>query len=227
MAFFSFLYLKYTNKFNNTNPIKLITILLTNKRLYSESAPPAENEGLDHQINSLNPDIMNAKPVHSICCLNKIAPTMTNIIPAIENIQISEIVNIMMTEFAFQNGEKNSVNLDLKQNFIFKGDKNLAVFVLFNLLKNALYHQGKINIHLERKEDYNLLHFKDTGAGIPADKLPAIFESFITSDKKEGTGLGLPFCKRVMKGFDGDITCNSKKGEYTEFILHFPRVSYN
>jgi signal transduction histidine kinase len=43
----------------------------------------------------------------------------------------------------------------------------------------------------------------------------------MTSGKKGGTGLGLPFCRRVMKAFGGDISCKSVAGEGVEFCLKF------
>ena len=48
-------------------------------------------------------------------------------------------------------------------------------------------------------------------------RLELIFESFFTSGKKDGTGLGLPFCRRIMRAFDGDIICKSKVKKGTEF----------
>ena len=72
---------------------------------------------------------------------------------------------------------------------------------------------------------FNYLYFRDTGPGIPEYKLESIFESFMTSGKAEGTGLGLPFCRRVVTAFDGKIVCNSKLGEYTEFTIFFPQLS--
>ncbi len=77
---------------------------------------------------------------------------------------------------------------------------------------------AKINIWLGGDKKY--LYFKDNWIGIPKDKLESIFDSFFTSNKKGGTGLGLPFCKRVMKAFGVDISCKSKEGEFTEFFLN-------
>jgi len=136
------------------------------------------------------------------------------------NLSIASIVELAIKEFAFESEEqKNLININLENDFIFKGDKTLMIFVLFNLLKNSLYYKAKINIWLD--DGKKCLYFKDNGVGIPADKLRSIFDSFFTSNKKRGTGLGLPFCKRVMNAFGGDISCKSKEGEGVKFCLQF------
>lgn len=146
--------------------------------------------------------------------------------------QVSEVIETAIKEFAFAgSAERAKVSSNLKDNFYFKGDENMLVFVLFNLLKNALYYlkaypESRITINSKQGDDgFNYLYFCDTGPGIPKDKLESIFESFITSGKAEGTGLGLPFCRRVVTAFEGKIFCNSKLGEYTEFIISFPKLS--
>jgi two-component system CAI-1 autoinducer sensor kinase/phosphatase CqsS len=52
--------------------------------------------------------------------------------------------------------------------------------------------------------------------------LELIFESFFTSGKKDVTGLGLPFCRRIMKAFNGEIICKSEMGKGAEFEMKFP-----
>ena len=136
------------------------------------------------------------------------------------NLSMSNVVESAIIGYAFANAtEKDLINVDLSNDFNFKGDKTLMIFVLLNLLKNSLYYRAKINIWLDSKNKQ--LHFKDNGIGIPADKLESIFDSFFTSDKKGDTGLGLPFAKRVMLAFGGDISCKSKTGEGVEFCLQF------
>ena len=148
------------------------------------------------------------------------------------DLSMSDIVKSAIREFAFGSEEERQlVNFDLNLNsqndFVFKGDETMMIFLLFNLLKNSLYYKAKINIWLERdkKDDEgkncNYLYFKDNGIGIPSDKLELIFDDFFTSGKKGGTGLGLPFCKRVMQAHGGDITCKSIVGEGVEFCLNF------
>ena len=136
------------------------------------------------------------------------------------DLSISDTVKKAIRQYAYKNeDEKNLINLDLEENFIFKGDENMMIFVIFNLLKNSLYYKSKIEIRTEAKPDGNYLYFKDYGPGIEKDKLALIFESFFTSGKKDGTGLGLPFCKRIMTAFEGDIICRSEIGKWTEFQL--------
>jgi signal transduction histidine kinase len=136
------------------------------------------------------------------------------------SLSVASVVESAIKEFAFESEEeKELVNVNLENDFEFLGDESLMIFVLFNLLKNSLYYKAKINIWLD--SDKKCLYFKDNGVGIPADKLESIFNDFFTSNKKGGTGLGLPFCKRVMKAFGGDISCKSVKGEFTEFVLNF------
>jgi two-component system CAI-1 autoinducer sensor kinase/phosphatase CqsS len=151
---------------------------------------------------------------------------------------IFDIINIVMKEFAFEEGEKEKCSIDIQDNFHFKGDENMMVFVLFNLLKNALFYlklypESKITIYAKKAgeanddddKNFNYLYFKDTGAGIPSDKLESIFESFMTSGKEGGTGLGLPFCRRVITAFNGKIKCRSELGKYTEFVIKIPKIS--
>ena len=138
-----------------------------------------------------------------------------------------------LNEYGYDSeSERNRVHLDARETFTFHIDTTLFLFVLFNLLKNAIYYfashpKSEIRIRLKKGIHYNYLLFHDTGPGIAREDLPYIFDSFHTKGKKGGTGLGLAYCKRVMKAFGGNITCNSVKGKYTEFTLAFPVVSNN
>jgi len=139
------------------------------------------------------------------------------------DLSISNTVKKAIKQYTYKNEEeKNLVNLNLEDAFIFKGDENMMIFVIFNLLKNSLYYKSKIEIRTEAKADGNYLYFKDYGPGIEKDKLALIFKSFFTSGKKDGTGLGLPFCKRIMTAFDGEIICRSEIKKGAEFEMKFP-----
>ena len=71
---------------------------------------------------------------------------------------------------------------------------------------------------------------RDFGTGIPADKLPKIFDSFYTTKKgpdesgKGGTGLGLSLCKRIIERHHGKVRVESSLGKGTAFTLRFPAL---
>lgn len=145
-------------------------------------------------------------------------------------LSIRECVDKALQQYPFSAGERRLIYWNTTQDFIFKGDQLLMIYVLFNLLKNALHYlavagKGEIRIWIEKHKDYNLLHFKDTAKGINSEVLPYIFEQFY-SKTKHGTGVGLAFCKMVMNSFGGNISCESKENEYAHFMLKFP-ISLN
>lgn len=123
--------------------------------------------------------------------------------------------------------ERSMIHYYPGEDFLFMGDENNYMLVLYNLLVNALHvlqnrPDGRIEIKLQKGKKLNRISVMDNGPGIAQDILDKIFEPFFTSGKKGGTGLGLAFCRRVMHSFSGEITGYSQKGRYTEFILEFP-----
>lgn len=82
-----------------------------------------------------------------------------------------------------------------------------------NLLTNAVdaMPQGgtlSVTTALEQANDINYvaIHVRDTGEGIPHDKLPLVFEPFFTTKKIcQGTGLGLSICKKIVEEHGGFI----------------------
>jgi two-component system CAI-1 autoinducer sensor kinase/phosphatase CqsS len=125
--------------------------------------------------------------------------------------------------------ERQMIRLESSDDFMFRGDENSYLLVIYNLLINALYflqtvRDGHITITIEPDYPANRILFRDNGPGISPEILSRIFTPFFTSSKKGGTGLGLAFCRRIMRSFGGDITCNSEKDKYTEFVLSFPAL---
>ena len=113
------------------------------------------------------------------------------------------------------------------------GDPTRLGQVLINLSGNAMKftEQGEIlvSVSLERPlseaaDDPVCLRFsvKDTGAGIPPDRLEHIFESFAQADssitrRHGGTGLGLTICRELTRLMGGDIQVESEPGRGSEF----------
>lgn len=137
-------------------------------------------------------------------------------------------INKVLQQYPFHENEEKLVSVKHPIDFVFYGTETLFCHILMNLLKNALEliraeAKGNIEIWSERSGTTNKLFFKDTAKGISKRTLPFIFDRFFTTNPY-GTGIGLAFCKQTMKGFGGDITCESVEGAYTTFCLIFPKV---
>ena len=102
--------------------------------------------------------------------------------------------------------------------------------VVLNLLSNAIKFTnkgGQILVSLWDKGESILISVKDTGTGIPKDKLKVIFERFGQVDKtltrnKEGSGIGLSLVKSVVDMHGGNIKVVSELGKGSEFIIELP-----
>ena len=103
----------------------------------------------------------------------------------------------------------------------FKADKDKLMQVFVNLLENAVGAGSKrIEITSEKRDGGLRIAVKDDGAGIQPDALERIFEPFFTT-KKEGTGLGLPICKKIMEDHRGIMEVESTVGTGTTSFLTF------
>lgn len=135
-----------------------------------------------------------------------------------------------LASFPFAPGERERVAVTVASDFEFHGSSTLFVFVLFNLLKNALYalkaaDRGDIVIAIAAGSYRNRLTFTDTSTGMPAAVRARVFEDFFTTKTGTGVGIGLPFCRRVLSAFGGTIRCESEEGRYTRFVLEFPPLA--
>jgi Signal transduction histidine kinase regulating C4-dicarboxylate transport system len=108
-------------------------------------------------------------------------------------------------------------------------DKKQLQEVLFNLIRNAgqaIGEKGKIIVMAKESEGRVSIDVKDTGSGIPSDKLKELFNPFFTTKEPgKGTGLGLFIVRQVVEKNGGKIYLKeSKVGEGTTFTVEFPVV---
>ncbi|APG59497.1 PAS domain-containing hybrid sensor histidine kinase/response regulator [Christiangramia salexigens] len=111
--------------------------------------------------------------------------------------------------------------------------------ILINLIGNAIKFTSKgfisLEILLKEKMDTNaLLEFKvrDTGIGIPEEKIPRIFQEFSQASydislEYGGTGLGLTICQKLLKLHDSSMEVNSEPGKGSEFSFEIEYDIYN
>ena len=104
--------------------------------------------------------------------------------------------------------------------------------ILVNLLSNAIKFtpaDGRIEVQCREHGATVQVLVRDTGVGIPAEKLNAIFEPFVQLDRtltstQEGSGLGLSISRDLARGMGGDLCAESTPPSGSTFILTLPRV---
>jgi len=144
-------------------------------------------------------------------------------------VNAAKCVDDALQSYPFKQLDRNRLSVVVINNFHFQGSNTLLEFVLFNLIKNALYaiqaaNKGGITIEVTTSGPTGVIRFTDTGSGIPPAVLPRIFDNFYTTKKSDGAGIGLAFCKRVMDAFGGTISCDSVVGHYTTFAMRLPCI---
>ena len=112
-----------------------------------------------------------------------------------------------------------------------RADPDKLQQVMLNVLTNAIKFTpagGTIAVDCTATEERVLIHVRDTGMGIPPDRLASVFEAFVQGDRKlnsphEGVGLGLAISRDLARGMGGDLTVESEVGKGSVFTLRLPR----
>lgn len=102
--------------------------------------------------------------------------------------------------------------------------------VLRNLLANALAYTpsgGRITITAEQREGQIAVSVRDTGAGIPPEHLPYVFDRFYRADRARarqtgGAGLGLAIVKQLVQAHGGTVAAESTPGQGSTFTFTLP-----
>ena len=152
---------------------------------------------------------------------------------ALENVSFSlhDLMNSIVNSFEFTRVQnQNKIHLDIDDNIpaYLIGDSVRLSQVLMNLVGNAIKFTERGNIHIvakqvETNENTTKIYFeiRDDGPGIPESKKKVIFEEFSQLNNSnynyQGTGLGLPIVKRLLKLFNSRIKLESKEGEGSTF----------
>ena len=111
-------------------------------------------------------------------------------------------------------------------------DREKLIQILTNLLGNAVKFtppHGEVEIRIAQEERANevMIIVRDSGVGIPADKLELIFEPFVQLERSlttpaEGAGLGLAISRDLARGMGGDLRAESAGGQGATLILTLP-----
>jgi signal transduction histidine kinase len=105
--------------------------------------------------------------------------------------------------------------------------------IVVNLLSNAVKFTepgGEIEVGWEERDGQGYLHVRDTGIGIPSERLASVFEAFVQVDSKltrtvQGAGLGLAISQELAHGMGGELFAESREGVGSRFTLRIPAAA--
>ncbi len=145
------------------------------------------------------------------------------------NNQIEYVHSFFKPEAESKGLELKVSDLDLKADLNINTDQEKLYAILTNLVKNAIKYTFEGSIEMGYQiEDMKIKFFvKDTGIGIPADRVNAIFERFIQADiinkmTQQGAGLGLSISKAFVEMLNGTIWVESEENVGSTFYFTIP-----
>lgn len=151
---------------------------------------------------------------------------------ALEPVPLPDIVDSVLLMLRPQAEEKGvSLQAEFEEampTIVGNGDRLTQLLLIF--LHNALKYTpfgGKIGLRAWRQEETVVLEIADTGAGIPAEDIPRIWDRFYKVDKAhtredEGTGLGLAIAREIIERHGASVDLTSVPGQGTKVTLRFP-----
>ncbi|OGS25453.1 MAG: hypothetical protein A3J70_07990, partial [Elusimicrobia bacterium RIFCSPHIGHO2_02_FULL_61_10] len=151
-----------------------------------------------------------------------------------QTISLEQVVNssIGLMDYKLKKTENIGVKIQISGHIPpIMADYHQIEQIIVNLIQNACdaFSQNedgkKIKIDIQHHINSVFVTVTDNGPGIQPDILARIFEPFFTTKEEgQGTGLGLPICRRIAEEHGGRITCSSAPGKGTAFTLELPIV---
>jgi heavy metal sensor kinase len=140
---------------------------------------------------------------------------------------LAKLVEEIIELFQFVAEEKQvTVTANIPPGLQIGADRNRLRQVLVNLLDNAIKYTprgGHVEIFAQTRGDEVVITVKDSGAGIPAEEIPRIWERLYRGDKsrsQRGLGLGLSLVRAIVKAHGGRIELQSDVGKGSSFTVH-------
>ncbi len=150
-----------------------------------------------------------------------------NLVLSKAEVELRPMLEDVIDKFRAKTKKEMTVKMSLNADSVW-GDAELIKEIFVNLVDNAVkYSKDEIAIHIEsyHNNGTTLVSVRDNGQGIAHDELPFVFDKFAratTQGNSPGFGLGLNYVYQVMQAHEGRVTVESRKGEYTQFVLLFP-----
>lgn len=124
-----------------------------------------------------------------------------------------------------------NVSIDENVPKLILSDATRLAQIFFNILGNAFKftEKGSIAFSLVLNRDVLIFSVRDSGVGISEENITKLFDPFSQVDssikrRQQGVGLGLSIANKILILMDGNIQCNSKLGEFTQFEFSIPYI---
>ena len=143
------------------------------------------------------------------------------------NVELNDIISEIESVTRYRT-ESNGIQVIVQKGLpscLIRTEKNRLMQVLNNLLNNAskFTSQGSITFGYKLCDKELYFYVKDTGCGIPADKVNSIFGRFVKLNSfVQGTGLGLSICQTIVEHMGGRIGVESEEGKGSTFWFTIP-----
>ncbi len=198
----------------------------TETRLRDESLAPDERERLASQLDEVR---RLSKIVDGLTLLAKADAGQVAL--QFETVRLDELVRDNFADaqiLAEPHGIK--VELETCEEISVRGDRHRLRQLLLNLADNAVKYnqpQGRITMSLRRADNFAEFKIANTGAGIPSEILPRVFDRFFRGDPAhentiEGCGLGLSIAQWIVSAHNGNIQINSVPSQLTTVTVRLP-----
>ncbi|ALC91745.1 hypothetical protein AM500_19630 [Bacillus sp. FJAT-18017] len=118
------------------------------------------------------------------------------------------------------------INTNLVQDVKLNGERHLFHQCILNIVKNAIEameeNGGTLTVVSQIKGESTEIYISDTGVGMNREQIERLGEPYFSLKGKNGTGLGMMVVYSIINSMNGKVQIESKPGQGTTFVLHFP-----
>ena len=193
------------------------------------SANTEEEKTQYQEIIKMNADLL-MQLVNDILDMSKIeAGTLEFVYSTVDiNLLLSDLQRLFQMRINDAGGKVQIIAEPSLSSCLIQTDRNRVAQVISNFVGNAIKftREGNIRIGYEAKDTELYFYVKDTGTGIPAEKLSNVFGRFVKLNKdQKGAGLGLSISQTIVGKLSGHIGADSIEGEGSTFWFTLPYLS--
>lgn len=209
------------------NPLNYATTGLYTLRKQGKQLAPDQQADFEEVLNDVEEGVARVKDIISDLRTFSHAETESR-----DHVPVATVVGSALRFLSAEWQGKVNLQQRLLQHQTIWANQNKLHHVIVNLLQNSLdalkskkFHDETPTIRIEScvENGWSRLIIHDNGPGIEARHLDKIFDPFFTTKEvRQGMGLGLSICYRIVRDYEGRISVRSGHGKFCEFTLEFP-----